>query len=166
MDNTLTLDQRHFIATDLLLAPLVVNILVAWGLAWLIFSGSDAIVLWGPASVGEDTIATTFTMPLINTLIVATLTRRAAGSGRIPRVEPERLRGLGWLPDNRLLRALLLAAISLCTAGPIAVVVLTNGFDFPMDVQTLLIWKVAMAVVMAPPLSLLAGLPEIRAPRP
>ena len=105
-------------------------------------------------------------MPLINTLIVATLTRRAVVSGRVARVDPERFRGLGWLPANRLLRALVLAAISLGVVGPIAVLFLTTWFDFPLDVQTVLLWKVAMAVVLAPGLSLLAGLPEIRASRP
>jgi hypothetical protein len=102
----------------------VVNFVLNAGIAWATFRSLAHVPLWGQQSIAGDVIGTTLLLPLITTLIVAALTRRALATGRFPRLSGTRR--LARLPARPLARGLVLGLACTVLVAPPIIVALTK----------------------------------------
>ena len=157
---TLSPEQRRFLWIGQTLVPFAINVVLNGAIGWAMFRGAATIPLWGEASIGGDTLGTSFFLPAITCLIVTPLVRGQVKKGAAPAFTGALA---GWLsPFQRSLgvRAVVLGLVSVVIAGSLGIALL-----YAFGVETLafsrfLGWKALYAGVLAafvtPAIALLA----------
>ena len=157
---TLDAEQRRFLWLHQSLVAFSINVVLNGAIGWAMFRGVERIPFWGEASIGGDTLGTSFFLPAITCLIVTPLVRGQVAKGAVPALGGALA---GWLrPFQRALlpRAALLGLACVLLAGGAAVAGLAV-----LGVETLafgpfLGWKALYAGVLAaavqPAIALLA----------
>jgi hypothetical protein len=153
-------ELRRFLWIGHRAVPFAINVVLNAAIGWAMFRGATTIPLWGEASIGGDTLGTSFFLPAITCLIVTPLVRAEVRKGTAPAVHG----GLAaWLrPFHRAvpLRALLLGLASLPLAGGLGVALLLGLGVETLGFGPFLGWKALYSGVLAaciqPAIALLA----------
>ena len=114
--------QRRFLLVEQGIGSMFVNFPLNALIAWAMFRKLEQVPLLGDPSITNDTIGTSFVLPLFTALIGTRLIRGALASGHVA--------PLGWtrathpmlrlLPHNSFLRGALLGLVCALTIGPLA----------------------------------------------
>jgi len=117
--------QRKYLVRDQLIGGAVFNGPVNGLLAWLTFRKHGVAPMQGDPSILNDVIGTAVLLPLIICLIATPLVRKLVHAGKVePWLAPSAERTmLLWLPDNRVLRGLVLSLAALATVAPVLLAV-------------------------------------------
>ena len=107
-------ENRRFTVMNVLLMPALMNMLIAFGLARLLFQSEQAVFLWGQQSLVIDLLISSFMACLITSLIGNYLTRLSLNQGslRITRTDFVLMRQTHCL-THPVLGSLLLAIVAL-----------------------------------------------------
>jgi hypothetical protein len=114
-------EQRRFLWLAQGVVPFVINVVLNGVIGWAMFRGMTAVPLWGEASIGGDTLGTSFFLPAITCLIVTPLVRGQVRKGQAPAFTGALA---GWLRAFQRplgLRALALGLACVPVAGGLAV---------------------------------------------
>ncbi|HLK12293.1 MAG TPA: hypothetical protein VKW76_13015 [Candidatus Binatia bacterium] len=114
------------------------------------FRGTSEVPLWGSRSIGNDTIGTSFFLPLITCLAVTRLARAAVRSGHVPALDWTRATHpvLRWLPRGTARRGLLLGLACALTVGPLAVTLFGRLGLAPLRLWSFVVLKATYAAVL------------------
>jgi len=114
--------QRRFLLVEQGIGSMFVNFPINALIAWAMFRKLDVVPFEGDPSIWNDTIGTSFFLPLFTALIGTRLIRGALRSGHVA--------ALGWtrathpmlrlLPRGSFLRGALLGLVCALTIGPLA----------------------------------------------
>jgi hypothetical protein len=74
--------QRKFVVGDLIVGPAIVNFLLNYGIAWVLFRSKGSVPLWGQDSIGGDSLITAVILTWLTALIVTRTTSAAIGKGK------------------------------------------------------------------------------------
>ncbi len=134
----MSLDPRHrrHLWLDQGVVGFVLNLLINYGIARLIFGKLDVVPVTGDPSMVNDTIATAFILPYLLCWIVTWVVRVQVREGKLPVAEWERSerRLVAWLPARTGWRALALGLAGAVLLGvPLAVGL---GVLFPEGLAT------------------------------
>ncbi len=123
----MTTAQKRFLLLDNGVGSVVVNLFINAVIAALMFRGAPEVPLWGLSSIAGDTIGTGFFLPLITSLIVTPLARRAVHDGRVETLGPTAA-GADRMPKKTLWRGALLGVVGvLAVAVPTVVLLIALG---------------------------------------
>ena len=154
--------QRRYLLVEQGLGSVVVNFALNAAIAWLMFRGVDEVPLWGQASIGGDTIGTSFFLPLITCLVVTRVARGAVRTGHVAALDWTRATHpvLRVLPRATLLRGLALGAACAAVVGPLATAVFAAAGLAPLRLWPFVVLKAgyaaALGLVVTPVLALWA----------
>jgi len=108
--------HAHYIRNETLVGC-VFNGVLSVVFAFLVFYGVALIPLWGPQGMAVDLVPTVFMITLVGNLIVTVLTRKRVAAGQVPRLVQAPAQRL---PQNALLRMLLLALLFTLVLVPLS----------------------------------------------
>jgi len=114
--------QRRYMLVDNGVGPFVINLLINGVIAWLLFRNATHVPLWGQSSIAGDTIATSFLLPLITSLIVTPIARGRVRGGHLAQLTPEA--APGWIPRNTVLRSVAIGIVCLILFTPLTLLAL------------------------------------------
>ncbi len=133
-----------------------VNLVLNAAIAWLLYRSLSSVPIRGSQSIAGDIIATTLLLPFLICVIVTPLVRGEVRNARLPAGE---WRGdvhpaVAALPNNTLLRALVLGVISAVIAAPLTIGILTSAgvtaISFPGFVAFKATFAAALAAFVTP----------------
>jgi hypothetical protein len=146
--------NRRWLLVNAVGVTAVINVAVTAGIAWLSTRGLRTIPLvgltpWRPSTIG-DTVGTTFVLPFVTTVICTLAVRRDAHRGHLRPLPPGSvIRELAGNGRHALLpRALLIAARTGLTAGPLAAAGLYLAHFGGVPASAFIVFKIAFAVAL------------------
>jgi len=145
----LSAEHRRFLVVDQGAIPIVINLLLNGGIAWLLFRSVASVPLWGESSIGVDLIATAILLPFLTCVIVSPLVAAQVRSGKLSRVPSHQLPSTGWSQRPVVVRGLFLAAGCLVFAAAPLVTALTLGQSRPFEVNDFIAFKALWAALLA-----------------
>lgn len=156
----LSAEQHRFLWIGQSLVPFAINVLLNGAIGWAMFRGVETVPFWGEASIGGDTLGTSFFLPAITCLIVTPLVRGQVKKGAAPAFGGPLA---GWLrPFQRglALRAVAFGLACVVVAGAPAVLLLSALGIEALDFGPFLGWKAlyagGLAALVTPAIALLA----------
>lgn len=158
--------NRRWLIVNALGVTAVINVVINFAIAWVGTRGVHAVDLWaaplGRPSTIADTLATTFTLPLITALTCTRAVERELRTGNIPYLphNSQISELLERLPRPLLPRALRFASLTILIVGPAALATLLvtrfGGVSVPTFLAFKVTYAVALGVVVTPLIALAA----------
>jgi hypothetical protein len=146
--------NRRWLAVNALGVTAVINVVVNLAIAWAGTRGLHSVSLltptpWRPSTIG-DTVATTFVLPLVTTVVCTLAVRLDVRRGRIRPLPPDSM-ACEFIVDKThslLPRALRIAVCTCVTAGPLAAAGLYLADFGDVTTSAFIVFKVAFAVAL------------------
>lgn len=153
----LSREHRRFLVVDQLIAAAVVNFLINYAVAWLVFRRVPSVGLRASPGIAGDTIVTAFLLPLITALATAFVVRLRVARGGLPPLDLAAARAPAWWRRPAWLRGTLLgfAAILVLALPTLGVFGLLGIDQLP---RARFLWfkagfAVGLGILVTPPLA-------------
>lgn len=143
--------HNRYLLVDYGIVPVVFNVLLNAGLAWLFFRNLSDVPLWGPQSLALDAVFTCFLLPCIACLIVTPLVRGDVRRGRVPR-EPGTTGLAAWFAarsSSARKRSVFFGLAGLALAAPVTVALLALTARDGMILTNFVLFKGLFAGALA-----------------
>jgi hypothetical protein len=89
--------HRTFLIVNQGIVSTVFNFFLNMGIAWFLYRAMDQVPLWGPLSIGMDTLATAFVLPTLTCYFIAVSLWFTIKKGWIPVIDDYPRTGMvGW----------------------------------------------------------------------
>ena len=134
--------RQRFLGVQLAVSA-VLNALISALFVWLVFRGTDRIMLWGSTGLAADLVPTTFMITLMSTIALTLATRGAVRAGRL-----EGRRSRWRLPRNPFLRGLLFAAAATILLVPLTTLALWAIWSGDWSYDKVMMFKIAYGVAL------------------
>lgn len=140
----------RFIIMGVLVMPTIVNIIIAFGLANIMFKANEPVMLWGQASMIIDLAISSLLATLITGLIAFFLTRHACKTGTLSLSQRESLSGLRHsLAKKPLVSTISVAVVTLLINCCVLALFVMSYSENTVPWQTFLSIKIGQASILS-----------------
>ena len=145
----LSAQHRRFLLVEQGAIPMLFNLLLNGGIAWVLFRTDAAIPLWGSSSVAVDLLATAFLLPFLTCLIVTALVAHQVHSGNVPSLLPGQLPLSRWYQRSPAARGVWLGTAGILFGAVPLVWALSLGDAQPLPFPSYVVFKAVWAALLA-----------------
>jgi hypothetical protein len=125
MPATMSRQHRRFLVVEEVVGSTIINFLLNAGIAWYLFRRAPSVPLWGPSSIGVDTLVTAFVLPVLTALIATFIVSQQVRRGRLLPIPADAIGSSRWLDRPGWQRGVGLGIASVVLVATPLVVALT-----------------------------------------